>query len=312
MFRLLLFLLLYLISMNIVAQSKPKAFLPEIFENYPNVRDIAISPDGNEIYFTVDDLKSRIAVIAYITKNKDGWSEPKTVSFTGNYRDLEPAFSYEGDRLYFVSNRPVESTSITPKDYDIWYVDKTEIGWSKAKNIGSPVNTEGHEFYPSVTKKGDLYFTTERVNAVGREDIFVSRLEDGIYQEPIPINGGVNTKYFEFNAFVAPDESYLIFSAQRPKEGLGGSDLYISYKKDNSWGKAKLIENINSPYLDFCPFVDLKTNRLYFTSQKTDIKKYYEESLALSEFLKLYSSGTPMGLNRLYYIDFSKITLDKN
>jgi len=296
--------------MSIIAQSKPKAFLPEVFENYPNVRDIAISPDGNEIYFTVDDLKSRIAVIVYITKKENGWSEPNTVPFTGNYRDIEPAFSYDGNRLYFVSNRPADSTSNSPKDYDIWYVDKTEFGWSNPFNIGSPVNTDGHEFYPSVTKNGDLYFTAERKNAVGREDIFVSRLENGVYQEPISINGGVNTKYFEFNAFVAPDESFILFSAQRPKEGLGGGDLYISYKKDDIWSKAKLIENINSPYLDFCPFVDLKTNRFYFTSQKTDIKKYYEEALNLDDFLKLYTSGKPIGLNRLYFIDFSNISVE--
>jgi len=305
MIRLSVLLLTFLITISIAAQSKPKAFLPELFKNYPNVRDIAMSPDGNEIYFTVDDLKSRIAVIAFITKNGDAWSKPKTVSFTGNYRDLEPAFSHDGKRLYFVSNRPVDSTTIVSKDYDIWYVDKTETGWSKPKNMGSPINTDGHEFYPSLTKNGDIYFTTEREGAVGREDIFVSRLKNGAYQEPVSIKGGVNTKYFEFNAYVAPDESYIIFSAQRPKEGLGGSDLYISYKKNGIWDKAALMENINSPYLDFCPFVDLKTNRLYFTSQKTEVKKSYEESLNLTDFLKLYRSGNPKGLNRLYYVDFN-------
>ena len=163
-------------------------------------------------------LRVRIAVIAYIQKNKEGWSIPKTVSFTGNYRDLEPAFSSDGNRLFFVSNRPLHKDSINPKDYDIWYVDKVDGVWSKPKNMGMPINTKAHEFYPSVTKNGDLYFTVEREGTVGREDIFVSRVKDGVYQEPTSIRGGVNTKYFEFNGYVSPDESYLIFSGNDRKK----------------------------------------------------------------------------------------------
>ena len=194
--RILLGLLLSFMGLSVFAQKNVRPFLPEFFENYPNVRDIAISPNGNEVYFTVDDLKSKIAVLAYIRKSGEGWSTPKTVSFTGNFRDLEPAFSADGDRLFFVSNRPLHKDSIKPKDYDIWYVDKVDDGWSNPKNIGAPINTKAHEFYPSLTKNGDLYFTAEREGAVGREDIFVSRLKDGIYQEPTSIKGGCKHKIF--------------------------------------------------------------------------------------------------------------------
>jgi len=307
MIRILLWLILSFISLLTFAQKEAQPFLSELFENYPNVRDIAISPNGNEIYFTVDDLKSKIAVIAYIKKNERGWTSPKTVSFTGNYRDLEPAFSPDGNRLFFVSNRPLHKDSIHPKDYDIWYVDKVDDIWSKPKNIGMPINTQAHEFYPSLTNKGDLYFTAEREGVVGREDIFVSRLKDGIYQEPTSVNGGVNTKYFEFNAFVAPDESYLIFSGQRPKEGKGRGDLYISYNENNTWTKAELLREVNSDYLDFCPFVDVKSGKFYFTSQKTAIKRRYLEPLNMETFLALFSSKEAKGLNRLYSIDLNQI-----
>jgi hypothetical protein len=306
MVKLIVSLLFFLLSKGLYAQEEPRSFLPDLFRDYPNVRDIAISPDGNEIYFTVDDIKSRIAVIAFITKKDDKWSQPKTVSFTGNYRDIEPAFSYTGNRLYFVSNRPVDEYSIEPKDYDIWYVDRIGSGWSIPKNMGTPVNTEADEYYPSITKKGNIFFTAARKDAVGREDIFVSRLKDGDYQEPVSIPGEVNTKYYEFNAFVSPDEEYIIFSSQRPNEGLGGGDLYISYKIGDSWGKAELVSKVNSPYLDFCPFVDSKTARLYFTSQKTEVKKNYEKTLNLEDFLFLYRSGKPKGLNRLYSIDLKE------
>lgn len=306
MIRILLYIIVFFISFATLAQKEPQAFLPEVFENYPNVRDITISPDGNEIYFTVDDLKSRIALISYIKKTETGWSKPQSVSFTGKYRDIEAAFSPDGKRLFFVSNRPIHKDSIKPKDYDIWYVDRTNKGWSEPINIGAPINTSAHEFYPSITATNDIYFTAEREGSVGTEDIFVSRLKDEVYQKPVSIKGGVNTKYYEFNAFIAPDESYILFSGQRPKEGKGGGDLYISYNEKGTWTEGRLLEKINSDYLDFCPFVDVKTGKLYFTSQKTNIKRSYEESIDLNLFLEMYGQN-PKGLNRIYHIDFKEI-----
>ena len=306
MFRIILLPIILFVSFLSFSQKEVQAFLPEVFENYPNVRDFTMSPDGNEIYFTVDDLKSRAALISYIKKIKDGWSKPKSVPFTGKYRDLEAAFSPNGKRLYFVSNRPIHKDSVKPKDYDIWYVDRATNGWSEPKNIGTPINTSAHEFYPSITSNGDIYFTVEREEAVGREDIFVSRSKDGKYQEPTSLKGELNTKYFEFNAFVAPDESYILFSGQRPKEGKGGGELYISYNKNGVWSKGKLLNKINSEYLDFCPFVDSKTGKLYFTSQKTDVKRYNDKSLDLDTFLKMYKQS-PKGLNRIYSIDFDEL-----
>ncbi len=306
MMRVLLSLLIVLLNFLSFAQQKAAAFLPEVFENYPNVRDFTMSPDGQEIYFTVDDLKSRIALISFMKKTKDGWTRPESVSFTGKYRDLEAAFSPDGKRLYFVSNRPIHKDSVNPKDYDIWYVNKTEKGWSEPKNIGFPINTSAHEFYPSITNKGDIYFTAEREGAIGREDIFVSRFKDGHYQEPTSLKGALNTKYFEFNAYVAPDETYIIFSGQRPKEGKGRGELYISYNENGNWSEGKLLEKINSEYLDFCPFVDKSSGKLYFTSQKTDVQRTYKEALNLNSFLKMYEQSSK-GLNRIYSIDFNEV-----
>ena len=306
MMRVLLSLLIVLLNFLSFAQQKAAAFLPEVFENYPNVRDFTMSPDGQEIYFRVDDLKSRIALISFMKKTKDGWTRPESVSFTGKYRDLEAAFSPDGKRLYFVSNRPIHKDSVNPKDYDIWYVNKTEKGWSEPKNIGFPINTSAHEFYPSITNKGDIYFTAEREGAIGREDIFVSRFKDGHYQEPTSLKGALNTKYFEFNAYVAPDETYIIFSGQRPKEGKGRGELYISYNENGNWSEGKLLEKINSEYLDFCPFVDKSSGKLYFTSQKTDVQRTYKEALNLNSFLKMYEQSSK-GLNRIYSIDFNEV-----
>ncbi|MDZ7685318.1 MAG: hypothetical protein U5O39_10230 [Gammaproteobacteria bacterium] len=101
-------------------------------------------------------------------------------------------------------------------------------------NVGAPINTAGNEFYPSVTASGNLYFTGQRETGAGNEDIFRAVMEDGRWSRIENIGPGVNTEGYEFNAFVAADESYIIFSSQRGRDDeLGGGDLYISRKGDS-------------------------------------------------------------------------------
>ncbi len=121
-------------------------------------RDISISPDGREVYWAV--LEEPHYTLVHIRRHDNGsWGERMVVPFSGRYNDIEPAFSPDGTRLYFASNRPLNGQG-KPKDYDIWYVEREGDKWGKPFNPGAPLNTEKDEFYPSVTNSGTVYFTT--------------------------------------------------------------------------------------------------------------------------------------------------------
>jgi Tol biopolymer transport system component len=119
-------------------------------------RDFALSPDGNEMFYTLQAPQAGVfQTIIYRVKEAPGkWSAPAIAPFAGNYSDLEPAFSPDGKKLFFASNRPVSGTKM--KDFDIWVVEKKNGRWGVPQNIGSPVNTEADEFYPSITNSGNL------------------------------------------------------------------------------------------------------------------------------------------------------------
>lgn len=297
------FLFFTLNSLN--AQKGVSPFLPETFAEYANVRDFTISPEDGNIYFTLDSFKSEIGSIAYISKNENGWSKPQIVSFSGRYRDLEPAFSVDGKTLFFASNRPIHSDSIAPKDYNIWYVTRTETGWSDPIAMDESINSEHNEFYPSLAANGNLYFTSDRPSDIGRENIYLSKFENGTYAAPVALDENINSSFYEFNAFVAPDESFLVFSAIRRGEGLGGGDLYISFNKDG-WQKAQPLQLVNTKFLDFCPFVDAKTGTLYYTSQFSEIPDFADKTLEASYYKSLTTSTEPKGLNRIYKIALEK------
>lgn len=184
-------------------------------------------------------------------------------------QDIEPFFANEGQRLFFASNRPLQKDSAAA-DYNIWYSDREGEAWSEPIPLDENINTAGDEFYPSVAKNGNLYFTATKEEGIGREDIYIARFVGGKYQRAVVLDSTINSLYYEFNAYVSPDEDLLIFSSYGRPDDLGGGDLYIARKNtDGTWLPAKNMgPSINSEKLDYCPFVDISRNNFYFTSER--------------------------------------------
>lgn len=270
------------------------------------VRDFALSPAKDEIFFTVESNKNTFSSIIRMIKVKEKWNV-ELAPFSGNYSDLEPTFAPDGHALYFVSNRPL-SKGGKLKDFDIWKTEKLNGSWSEAENIGSPVNTEANEFYPAIASNGNIYYTAAYKDAKGKEDIYVSRMVDGKYSAPESLPDSVNSALYEFNAYVSPDESYILFTSFGRADDMGGGDLYISKKdKSGTWTKAKnLGASINSVSLDYCPFVSLDKNYFFFTSDRILLKKTYSERLSLDSFLSEIGQ-LQNGKGNIYWIDAREV-----
>jgi hypothetical protein len=296
-------LLIFLSSIAYSQGNKTEPFLPEVFSRFPNVRDIAISSEGDEIYFSVQSYADEVSVIAYIKKENNIWSGPQIAGFSGKYFDIEPFISSDGLKLFFASNRPLDKTIGKTKDFDIWYVQRENkfADWSNPINLGEPINSAANEFYPSIADNNNFYFTCDERSTKGKDDIFFSKWESGKYSDPISLNDSINSDGYEFNAFVAPDESFIIFTAYQRDDGFGSGDLYISYKvSDSVWTKAKnLGVEINSAKMDYCPFVDMRSNTLYFTSKRSSVNDSNIDFSSIQEILDEINKYDN-GLSRIY------------
>lgn len=276
-------------------------------EGFTNVRDFTVSTSGKEAYFTAQSPNEEISVIISVTKLNDFWVSPRILSFSGKYKDLEPFLAPDNKRLYFVSNRSLNAIDKQPKDFDIWYVERKSIedDWSAPINMGSPINTDADEFYPSLAINGNLYFTSNGKDSKGEDDIFFSRYIEGKYAEPVSLSTTINTEGYEFNGFVAPDESYIIFSGYNRADGYGSGDLYISYNKNGFWNQAENMgKQVNSNKMDYCPFVDVNTNILYFTSKRSKVSN--ENILTVEEFINRINQYQN-GFSRIYAVPFKKM-----
>lgn len=291
------------------SQQTAKPFISEIVKQFPNVRDIAISPNGKEIMFSAQSVMRNLSAIITIKKEGKTWSAPQVVSFSGQYFDLEPFFSNDGLRIYFASTRALDASSNKPKDSDIWYSERItpNSDWSQPINMGSPINTEHDEFYPSIANNGNFYFTRDNPSLKRKDDIYMSIFNNATYSEPKMLPDTINSEGYEYNAFIAPDESYIIYGCYNRKDGLGSGDLYISYHTNNEWLEAKnLGKIINTNKMDFSPFVDYATNTLYFTSRQDNTKIDFENPLPINELLEEFNKYDN-GLSRLYKIPVSEL-----
>ena len=294
---------LFLLITSISFSQNEMKVLPAFEEltRYQNIRDLTISANQDEVYFSIQNTSEDRAVIAVMKKKNNIWQKPEITSFSGKFRNIEPFLSSDGLRLYFASNRPLENEDITPKDYDIWYVQRKNINsdWSEPINIGAPVNSKNDEFYPCVTLSENLYFTSDAVKSHGKDDILISKCDGKQYLEPENLGLKVNSAGYEFNAFVSPNETFIIYTCYGKEDGFGSGDLYISYKdKNENWDYPKNLGiDVNSKQMDYCPFYDTSTQILYFTSKRVEPSQ--KEFKSLTEFeteITKYENG----LSRIY------------
>lgn len=229
--------------------SRPILFAPEIISDEKQNRDITISADGTEIYFRIKESPDKPAYIAFTKLINGVWSKPERAPFCGElrYNYIEPIFSPDSQKIFFVSDIP-DCEGDTLKDDNIWYVSRVGDGWSSPVNIGSPVNTDGGEYFPSFTSEGDLYFTRnkkdERISF-----IYKSNFKNGVYSEPVLLPDQINCGADRFNAYVSPDESFVVIPAVGVEHGKRGAFYYIVFREsDGSWSSPlNMGDEFNTP-----------------------------------------------------------------
>ena len=215
----------------------PELFMPGVVSTGAAERDMAIMPDGREFYFCVSTPGYASATIMVSRRNGDRWTEPEVAPHMDDarYMNLEPAIAPDGQRFYFMSNRPAPDDPKGTRKQDVWVMDRRGDGWGEPRNLGAPVNTEAGEYFPSVTRSGTLYFTRENRNDPNN-GIYRSRLVNGVYTEPERLPAQVNLGDARFNAFIDPDERYIIVPAQGGPTSVGGVDYFIVFRNgDGTW-----------------------------------------------------------------------------
>jgi hypothetical protein len=275
-----------------LGQKKP-GFTPEVFA--PGVLlnthrphgSITFSPDGKEIYWTAALSFGTYQKIWMIREVNGRWDPPKAAPFSDDYTYGGPAFSADGERLFVDVREPTVDDN-QRIDLDICFLEKQHHGWSGIINPGPPLNSDKSEIGPSLSSNGNVYFHRfDRDGGFGSVDIYRSEFTNGGYKKPENLGDSINSSSMDVLPYIAPDESYLLFSSFRPG-GYGDFDIYISFKKkDGTWTEARnLGERINTPARESISVVSPDQKFLFFMSRRNGIGEYFWVDAKIIEDLR--------------------------
>jgi Tol biopolymer transport system component len=274
------------------------------YETHP-----AFSPDGQTLYFVKSTPNFSFWTIVVSRFVGGRWTEPEVSPFSGRYSDADPFITADGHQLYYISARPApNATPGAARNLDIWVMDKTATGWGEPRNLGSPINSAGAEWYPTLARDGTIYFGSERPGGKGGTDLYCARLVAGKYAEPENLGAAINTEFDEYEPFIAPDESVLLFMAAGRKDGRAGSaDLFVSYRRNGVWTKAEnLGEPINSDATEYAPKISPDGKYFFFASTRG--RQAPQQSLSYADLLA-WLRGPRNGLGDIYQVDIGALRL---
>lgn len=297
----------YPLPTGAAAQESPRVYQPGVFSTGAWDFFVALTPDQRTAYICRANGDFSYYTILQTSLAGGRWTKPRVPSFSGRWSDADPHLSPDGSKLFFISNRPLTGEAAR-EDHDIWVVERQAGGrWGAPRNLGAPVNRDGAtEWSPSVARNGNLYFGTIRDGGKGGNDLYLARWVGDRYAEPENLGDSVNTKAGEFEPWVAPDESYLIFSAQGRPDGPGGFDLYVSERRDGIWQRARPLDVVNSPKGDFNHSVSPDGKYLFYSSTRGLFDSMPPAPLDYAE-MQGRLTGVGNGLGDIYRISFSAL-----
>ncbi len=227
------------------------------------------SHDGNEVYWSAGKIFT-------MQRINNRWTMPQALEFFHDSlnREDHPFFSYDGQRLYINSKgRETSKEGLNPQQWsrynneDIWVVEKEGQNWGKPQNLSPVVNSDYLEAQATLTKNGNVYFLSYLDGVDGECGIFRAKFIDKKYLSPEALPECINSKAQDWTPFIAPDDSYLIFSSYR-EGGFGQGDLYISFHdvKTDTWSEPlNMGESVNSDTQERFPAVSPDGKYLFFT-----------------------------------------------
>lgn len=246
--------------------SRAELFSPNFISTKVEHSAVMFTPNAKEMWFG----RMYPAKIWYLVNKNGKWSDIRKAPLDDNYNYLYPFLSPDGNKLYFTSDRPITpgEERLGRGDGDLWYIERIDDRWSEPIHLGDSICFGNRHSIGSVSANGSIYYTVRTGKLYHyKTKMYYAEFKDGIYKTPILITD-LNSKQPSNTPFVAPDENYIIFSSFRG--GLGMSDLFISFKKeDGGWTKPKnLGPNINSISKDEYPYVTPDGKYLFFNSSR--------------------------------------------
>jgi Tol biopolymer transport system component len=209
------------------AATVPEVFAPGVVSGPSNEADAGFTPDGATLVFARD------GAILVSERAGDGWSAPRIAPFSGRWMDAQPTLAPDGSALVFVSNRPLSDGDAGHPSGNLWRVERHGNAWGEPVHLPAVINRGPSIWGPSLAGDGSLYFM-DRVDGKGPFKLWRAQYRGGTWSQPV-LQALGDPAMQQVDPAVAPDESFIVFSAKHPDSGEH-ERLYLAVRKGAAWG----------------------------------------------------------------------------
>ena len=214
--------------------------------------------------YCLDEIAELRSIVSAPTNNR---FEPKPVVYPA-YDMIHPVMYPDKKHLYF--NKQIgDRTVMLIAQYQ---VNKNNAVWRSIGEVKfSNIENDGLLIYS--------FFDNGKKMLLGKDgDIMVATFQDTAWEVDVPLPAPINSKYYDYDAYMLPDSSGILFASdrdggmnlQKTRSYFHGdtalaSDIYFCPLTDNGWGEAiNLGINVNSPYMECSPLISTDLKTLYF------------------------------------------------
>lgn len=291
---------------QVLPNERPKVFAGGIISTGMSERDISISHDGNEIYYSLSSGDWSTIMVA--RRINGSWFDPVVAEFARDTTRFfsAPSISHDGLRILF------SSSERGMRNQQIWKAEREPGGtWGKPCLLPPSINTAQEEFYPSLAKNGNLYFS-RRDTLTKKTSIYFSKWENGEFSLPLPLPAPVNGPGFIYNASIAPDESFLVACAVG-RDSLSASKaatyMLFFHNPDGTWSKGiDLVKTLRLPCREAIS-MSVSPNGTYLfyaAANRTQSYKDFAPGWELSNFHRIRNlQGN--GSSDIFWFNFKKV-----
>jgi hypothetical protein len=211
------------------------------------------SADGKTFYFMRGPG-------VFITENTDqGWTAPELIKSIPSkiWAPWSPCLSPDANSIFFTRSllKPLNKRNL-------YRCNLTARGWATPEQLGPPLSSPTKEITCSIAANNNVYLTSGPRVGDGRSRLYFAPFVDNTWPRVINISlihqGG--------DWGIAPDESFIVFTAKDLPGGYGHRDLYLTLcLPDGTWSKPRnLGPRINTAYIEHGPRISPDKKYLFF------------------------------------------------
>jgi hypothetical protein len=229
---------------GLISDTRPKTW--EAFGTF--------SGDGNTFCFHLNRG-------VFVTANTNqGWTAPKRIDIIRKNHPSawSPCLSPDANTIYFSIGYPrVDGPG------GLLRCNRTAHGWAIPQRLGPPLSSGSWEFTFSLAANNNVYLSSGREGKHESNTLFFAPFMGNtwLHADQIPLNHPAN------DPGIAPDESFMVFTAKDVPGGYGHRDLYLILRlPDGTWSKPQnLGPRINTAFIEHGPRISPDKKYLFFT-----------------------------------------------